>query len=337
MLNIVFVTFLFGIGLPILFPIGLISLALLYYTEKILLFYYYREPPSYDSSLNSTAINIMLFAPIMMFSVGYWMMSNKQMFSNVTVLNEQANPVAQRTGHVIFHDLTDGPAFLLFVMTVVCLILRVFKERIAKWVRESKFAPIRFDEKYDEHLPNYFEALEFDDVLYLMHVEKHMRKNFGIKTLMDSTLRKLVNAGYSTRKIFGIGVYDILANHRYCERFQYDYHEQICNRNFNENNTKVKIWLSLGFMKNKDALVNTQFGRAMSYNFTFAEKDNINFEGIIDETVEDGLDYKINEIVATIDKVEDIIHKEVNLSRSRISETEHKDNQDDEEVQLKEI
>ena len=50
-LNITFVTFMYGFGMPILFPIAAVSLLVLYFVEKTLLFYAYRLPPMYDEHL----------------------------------------------------------------------------------------------------------------------------------------------------------------------------------------------------------------------------------------------------------------------------------------------
>ena len=47
MLVVTFVTFLFGSGLPILFPIGLLSLIGLYLTERLMMAYSYKRPPMY--------------------------------------------------------------------------------------------------------------------------------------------------------------------------------------------------------------------------------------------------------------------------------------------------
>lgn len=54
----------YGVGLPILFPIASASLLLLYLIEKLFLYYSYREPPKYDSSLNKNALSILTWAPV---------------------------------------------------------------------------------------------------------------------------------------------------------------------------------------------------------------------------------------------------------------------------------
>lgn len=76
-LNVVLIAFMFGAGLPILFPIAAMSMAVLYCVEKALIYYSYRQPPVYDSELNDSVLGILSYAPILFYSFGYWMLSNK--------------------------------------------------------------------------------------------------------------------------------------------------------------------------------------------------------------------------------------------------------------------
>ena len=52
-MTIIYVTMMYGVGLPILFPIGLIALINLYFVERFSMAYYYRMPPNFDDELNS--------------------------------------------------------------------------------------------------------------------------------------------------------------------------------------------------------------------------------------------------------------------------------------------
>ena len=45
--NTIFVTFTYGMALPILFPITFVTLINMYVCEKILFAYFYRKPPMY--------------------------------------------------------------------------------------------------------------------------------------------------------------------------------------------------------------------------------------------------------------------------------------------------
>lgn len=53
LLNTVYVTFLFGVALPVLFPIAAFTFFNMYVVERVLLAYYYKLPPTYDEKLNS--------------------------------------------------------------------------------------------------------------------------------------------------------------------------------------------------------------------------------------------------------------------------------------------
>jgi hypothetical protein len=47
-----------------------------------LLTYFYRQPPAFDDSMDLRAIQILKFAPLLMFSFGYWALSSPQLFNN---------------------------------------------------------------------------------------------------------------------------------------------------------------------------------------------------------------------------------------------------------------
>jgi len=80
--NTVFVTFMYGFGMPILFPIAAFSFLVLYLCERSMLFYAYRLPPMYDHRLSESVLNKLNFAPCMFLFFGYWMVSNQQLLSN---------------------------------------------------------------------------------------------------------------------------------------------------------------------------------------------------------------------------------------------------------------
>jgi len=81
-LNIIFITFMFGTGMPILFPIATLTFLTLYILEKGMLYYGYREPPVYDEVLNEAVLSVMKLAPLFMLGFGYWFLSSKQLLSN---------------------------------------------------------------------------------------------------------------------------------------------------------------------------------------------------------------------------------------------------------------
>ena len=82
LMNTSLVTFTFGLGLPILFPISLLALVNHYICEKISFAYIYRKPPMYGNQINDGCLNVLKFAPILMMSMQYLAFSNQAIFKN---------------------------------------------------------------------------------------------------------------------------------------------------------------------------------------------------------------------------------------------------------------
>lgn len=76
MLVIVWIAFMFGSGLPILFPIALFGLIILNGTNRVTLAYLCKQPPVYDEKMNLTTIRLLALAPWLYVGVGAWVYSN---------------------------------------------------------------------------------------------------------------------------------------------------------------------------------------------------------------------------------------------------------------------
>lgn len=55
-MNIIFITFMFGAGIPILFPIALVSFIVYYVMERLTLAYSNRLPTMFDQRMNERAL-----------------------------------------------------------------------------------------------------------------------------------------------------------------------------------------------------------------------------------------------------------------------------------------
>ena len=118
MLVITWVTFLFGPGIPILFPIALFGMLTLYVTNRITLAYWHRRPPVYDYKMNETTINMLAFAPLLYSIFGAWVYSNQQTFFNSVqpVTNEALFMNANHTFSQFFTQLTPGTVFAIYLL-----------------------------------------------------------------------------------------------------------------------------------------------------------------------------------------------------------------------------
>ena len=76
MLVLTWVTFLFAPGLPILIPIALLGMVLLYYSDRVALAYLCVRPRTYNDKVLETTLNLLRYAPFLYISMGAWVYSN---------------------------------------------------------------------------------------------------------------------------------------------------------------------------------------------------------------------------------------------------------------------
>lgn len=78
----VWITFMYGLALPLLFPIAAFTFFNLILMERILITYYHSKPPMYDDKLNTQTLNLMKWSPMLLMIFGYWFLGQPQMFDN---------------------------------------------------------------------------------------------------------------------------------------------------------------------------------------------------------------------------------------------------------------
>lgn len=98
MLNVVFMTFMYGISVPLLFPLACAFFLISYCVETVSLAYFFRKPPMYDDFLHTKALEILKYAPLLMVIFGFWAVGNRQIFDNFVQGRENKNDPAI-TGH----------------------------------------------------------------------------------------------------------------------------------------------------------------------------------------------------------------------------------------------
>lgn len=90
----VFISFMYGLFLPVLFPIAALGIMNMYLVEKWALLYYFRKPPMYDDKLQKEALRVLSNAPFMMLFMGYWAMGSTGLFFGTYSFRTHNNSVA---------------------------------------------------------------------------------------------------------------------------------------------------------------------------------------------------------------------------------------------------
>jgi len=219
LMNITFVCFMYGLAIPLLFPICLLGFTVLYTMEKLTITYFFRKPPMFDEKLNESAIRKMKYAPIFMMFFGYWCMSNVQLFTNKSG-EIVSTLVPVDTFHTMF-SFNVNQALPLVIVGFLLLIIIFFDDLVQKALIWIGLLSADDEDEVDEGLGTYWECIDEHDRQVWYLDETHMQKNLGITTL-DAAAYKELKEGKPVKKTMGqTPNYEIVSNPRYAEAFQY--------------------------------------------------------------------------------------------------------------------
>lgn len=76
LLAIVYTTCMYGMAMPLLFPLAALRFFNLWVCERIRVAYLVKLPPALDDELTNSCIRMLKYAPLLLVCNGYWMLSN---------------------------------------------------------------------------------------------------------------------------------------------------------------------------------------------------------------------------------------------------------------------
>ena len=232
---VVYVTFLFGAGLPILFPIAYVSLLGFYITEKLCMAYSNRIPPMFTTEANQATMKILMGAPMIYCAVGAWLFSNQQIFENSVVVNDTSDMFANsdHTFAQFFTQITPGTAyFLCFAVAFTFYFIRMINKVCKRYFGFSFLRRIR-NSVNAQRLPTFFRALRVNQRKSFLIEERKCREKLGIKRLpLDSyeslvkdtlfmSLHKKMEYQDLSSRMEGVHTYNFLANPNWYDKYMY--------------------------------------------------------------------------------------------------------------------
>lgn len=72
LMNMVCLAIMYGMSLPILFPIVFVALIISYIVDKLAVVYYHRKPPLYDDALNRDSVSFMKWSALLYAGLAFW-------------------------------------------------------------------------------------------------------------------------------------------------------------------------------------------------------------------------------------------------------------------------
>ena len=231
MLNITFVTMMFGSSLPVLFPIALASFVVLFVVEIWMLHYGYRQPPQYDETLNNFVLEVMRYAPLFLLSFSYWFFSSKQLFRNKHLEEgmERSSEAAD-TGHGLIVALTIGltraesgaPGSVLFILFWLYFVGAFYGSFRRTCLKSSKrLADSISADGIEENIDLYHKCICKADRTWSLEEERNCREVLGIRCMFDETIDLFTNKKQGRFQLAGVHTYDILRHPGYLQQFQY--------------------------------------------------------------------------------------------------------------------
>jgi hypothetical protein len=123
-LLVVFVTCLYGIGMPILFPVAAINFFNQGVCERIMACYQVKLPPLLDDTMINNLFSTLKWAPLMMLLNGYWMLTNEQIFNNKwTYKPNSDSDTHMASDHFINLNINQACPMLIMSLSAVFMTL----------------------------------------------------------------------------------------------------------------------------------------------------------------------------------------------------------------------
>jgi hypothetical protein len=280
-LNIIYVTMLYGVGLPVLFPIAIISFFIFWATERWQVAYCYQMPPAMDDKMTKNAMTLLSYTPILFLLNGFWMIGNKQIFQGY-VDQVAYTTTVMLTGHS-WNSIMDvnqaTPMLLIGIALVFITIMRVyFYDTLTQW----GFTLTSNNIEVDENLPNFFEAVKLKDADWIVKEARYYQETYGIRFVRKEVVERLDDWKLAKKPVSGIAWYNLLANQKYEREFNYfptdmkDREDFIVDGDDQEGNDceqsdMIAILINLAYVK-QEVASNFRFGPGYSATFKQAMK-----------------------------------------------------------------
>jgi hypothetical protein len=183
----------YGMFIPVLFPIALLAIFNMYVNDRLCLAYFYKKPPMYDSKLNEYALSILLYAPFLSFVLGYWALGNQQIFFNKATVRDSIHQIVD-PNHSLF-DFDGGNQTLMVFIILLLLILGRFVHWVSMIVIRKASENSEEDEaNIDEGLGNFFDNMPGKEQKEMYATEVYNRKTLNLRSMSDESLEKLRTA-----------------------------------------------------------------------------------------------------------------------------------------------
>lgn len=189
LLNI-FMAYLYGTAMPYLYFCAFLAFLILYINERLLVCYYYREPPTFDEKMTMMTLEFTKYVPLMMLPFTFWQLGNRQIFDTVVYEIEYKQDV-MLSGHSIEQAMSQSwPLHPSWNTAPIIMFYILFLTRLYAIIWPTSEEESEEDQLV-EGLEEYYEALKQKDKTKIQGQEDFYRYNYSVKTYSDPTYTKM--------------------------------------------------------------------------------------------------------------------------------------------------
>ena len=228
-----------GMAFPFFYAIALFAITIQYIVERYTLAVFYRLPQKFSVDITVKNNSILAFGPLFGFALGFWMLGNRQMFTDKDVSPLSKINGTLKSDHTIGSALTDTFTLQLglseaLMFIAFCCVIAYFLV-LSLWSGASSLRDTisgRMNLNYQEsQAPEYFSSLREQDLEELVDEELIFIQEFGVQNMNENNiqmasqtlidLQKGGRRGPQRRKtlISGEPYYQIYKNFDYWLRF----------------------------------------------------------------------------------------------------------------------
>jgi len=210
--------------MPPLYAIACLAFVILYINERLLVCYYYREPPAFDEKMTMLTLELVKWIPFIMLPMAFWQLGNRQIYENITEEIEFKGDVRMSDHNMSSAFAHMNPLFMTYNSGPMWMLILIISWSMFCWITGYASDEEEEDDQLVEGLADYYDALKDSDKSSIIGQEETFKSKYNVRTFSDEAFSKMKNSTTVDVEsvIMGVATYRLLESLDYQQALQYE-------------------------------------------------------------------------------------------------------------------
>lgn len=173
-----------------------------------------------DDKMTTNAMWLLSFTPILFLFNGYWMLSNRQMFSNE--VNQVSRSTDEMSSAHFWSTLPQlNQATPMLMISIAFVVITVLRNSFYKMLQKWGFTISSNEIEVDENLPSFYKAVKLSDADWIVKENQYLEDNYSFRFAPTNLIKEMDNVSVPKKPVQGIAWYALMANPVYVRAFNY--------------------------------------------------------------------------------------------------------------------